>query len=418
MEEMVSPERALEIVLAHISLGPTEQVDLLDAVGRVSAQDLRSDIDVAPFAHSCMDGYALHARELETACPERPVKLRVVAEEPAGSCYDGELAPGECIRIMTGAVLPECADSVVKYELVTVVEGDGKTGSIVSFNQSTRLRSNVREAGEDAKKGEIVVKAGERIGCAGIGFLAGCGITRLSTYVRPRVAILATGSELVDPDSVPTPGKIRNSNGHAMAACIVRAGAIPVFYPIVKDTQDALREMVQRAVDECDFVLTTGGAANGDYDFIKQVITELGELYLTTVNMRPGKAQAFGLVKGVPVFGLPGNPAAAYIGFEALIRPALRKMQGFTSFKRQHVKARLLREVAKPDPRRLYLRSVLSKDEQGGLQVLPFDNQSSGLFATLQRSNCLAIMPEGREGKQAGDIIDCVLLDIPEEMVL
>ena len=163
--------------------------------------------------------------------------------------------------------------------------------------------------------------------------------------------------------------------------------------------------------------MTTGGAANGDFDFIKQAIDDLGELCMSTVNMRPGKAQAFGMVNGVPVFGLPGNPAAAYVGFELLIRPALRKMQGYTCLDPQVVRAALSKDVGKRDPRRIYLRSTLRRAEDGSLVVEPASKQSSGLFGVIQRSNCLAIMPEGLEAKKAGDLVDCVLLDIPEEAV-
>lgn len=417
MREMLSPEDALDLVLGYMRPLQVEEVDLLDAVGRVAANDLASDMDVAPFAHAAMDGFALRCAEIENASEENPVVLDVVAEEPAGSFFQGSIGPGQCIRIMTGAPLPEAADSVVKYEVVGVVEGDGHAGSCVCFTTPTSCRSNVRDAGEEARAGEVVVHAGEVLGAAGVGFLASCGITRVNTYRRPVVAVIATGSELVEPDKVPSPGKIRNSNSYAMAACVQQAGGVARLWPIVQDTEAALADAVRQAVKECDFVVTTGGAANGDYDFIKKVIEDLGSLYMSTVNMRPGKAQAFGLVEGVPVFGLPGNPAAAYVGFEMLVRPALRKMQGYTAFDHQIVKARLSKDVKKKDPRRIYMRSTLSRDAQG-LVVTPAANQSSGLFGVIQRTNCLAVMPEGLQDRQQGSIVDCVLLDIPEEMVI
>ena len=417
MPEMISPEEARELVLAGVHALDVERVPLLDAVGRVAAEPVTSDIDISPFAHSAMDGYALHAAELEGATEESPVTLRVIAEEGAGSVFEGTIGAGECIRIMTGAPLPESADAVVKYEIVGIVEGDGKTGSIVSFTAPTKPRNNIREAGEEAKAGETVVQVGEVISAAGIGFLASCGAMEVATYRRPRVAIIATGSELVPPSEVPTPGKIRNSNSYAMAACVQQAGGIPQVLPIVEDTYEALAEAVQEAVKTCDFVITTGGAANGDYDFIKPVVDTLGDLRMTTVNMRPGKAQTFGLVDGVPVFGLPGNPAAAYIGFHVLIRPALRKMQGYTHFEHTKVMARLSKDMRKKDPRRIYTRSTIVRDGDDYV-VTPAKNQSSGLFGPIQRSNCMAIMPEGLESKQAGDLVECLLLDIPEELVL
>ncbi len=296
----------------------------------------------------------MRAAQIASASVESPVELDVIAEVAAGDVFEGSIAEGQCVRIMTGAPLPPDADSVVKYEVVGVVRGDGKTGSRVSFSNTTKQRSNVREAGEEAKAGEIVVRSGEVIGNAGVGFLAGCGVTSVPVHRRPRVAIISIGSELVDADEVPSYGKIRNSNAYALAACAAAAGAVPVRLPIVRDSLEALQTQVERCAAEYDFVVTSGGASNGDFDFIKPAIQGAGELLMSTVNMRPGKAQAFGVVNATPVFGLPGNPAAAYLGFELLVRPALRKMQGFSNFERPRVKARLSEDFKKKDPRRIF----------------------------------------------------------------
>lgn len=418
MSEMISLEEARALVLSHVRPLPVETVPVLEAVGRVAAADLASDIDIAPFAHSAMDGFAVRASELAEASPESPVELDVIAEVAAGDVFEGVIGAGQCVRIMTGAPLPADADAVVKYEVVNAVSGDGKPGSRVAFRAPADARANVREAGEEARAGEVVVGRGEVVGTAGVGFLASCGITEVPTYRRPRVAVIAIGSELVAPTEVPAPGKIRNSNSYALAACAQAAGAVPVVLPIVEDTHEALAAAVRDAAASYDFVVTSGGASNGDFDFIKPVVEELGQLLMTTVNMRPGKAQTFGLVDGTPVFGLPGNPAAAYVGFEMIVRPALRKMQGFSRFERPVVKARLSTDAKKRDPRRIFLRSTLSKDEAGDYVVTPAKNQSSGLFGPIQRSNCMAILPEGLESRTAGSVVECVLLDVSEEIVL
>ena len=418
MSEMISLEEARTLVLSHVRPLPVETVPVLEAVGRVAAADLASDIDIAPFAHSAMDGFAVRASELAEASPESPVELDVIAEVAAGDVFEGVIGAGQCVRIMTGAPLPADADAVVKYEVVNAVSGDGKPGSRVAFRAPADARANVREAGEEARAGEVVVGRGEVVGTAGVGFLASCGITEVPTYRRPRVAVIAIGSELVAPTEVPAPGKIRNSNSYALAACAQAAGAVPVVLPIVEDTHEALAAAVRDAAVSYDFVVTSGGASNGDFDFIKPVVEELGQLLMTTVNMRPGKAQTFGLVDGTPVFGLPGNPAAAYVGFEMIVRPALRKMQGFSRFERPVVKARLSTDAKKRDPRRIFLRSTLSKDEAGDYVVTPAKNQSSGLFGPIQRSNCMAILPEGLESRTAGSVVECVLLDVSEEIVL
>ena len=418
MPDMISLEEARALVLSQVEALPVETVSILDAVGRVAAADLRSDIDISPFAHSAMDGFAVRAADLAAASEDAPVELDVIAEVAAGETYDGPMASGQCVRIMTGAPVPDDADAVVKYEVVGVVSGDGKPGSRVSFSHPAQPRANIREAGEEAKAGEVIVEAGEVISTAGVGFLAGCGILDVPTYRRPRVAVAAIGSELVNPDELPTAGKIRNSNSYALAACVQAAGGVPTILPIVEDTHEALAQVVREATCDYDFVITSGGASNGDFDFIKPVVEDLGELLMTTVNMRPGKAQTFGIVQGTPVFGLPGNPAAAYVGFEMIIRPALRKMQGYTHFERPRVVAKLSRDVKKNDPCRIFLRSTLYKNDEGDYVVAPAKNQSSGLFGVIQRSNCMAIMPEGLESRSAGSLIECVLLDVAEESKL
>ncbi len=418
MPEMISLEQAQEIVLSHVDPMPVERVSVLDVVGRVAAEDATSDIDIAPFAHSAMDGFAVHAADIAAASTSAPAKLEVIAEIGAGAVFEGSMASGQCVRIMTGAPLPADADSVVKYEIVDVVQGGGGTGSTVSFSAPTDVRSNVREAGEEARAGEVIMTTGEVVTSAGVGFLASCGILEIATYARPQVAVIATGSELVDPSEVPAAGKIRDSNSYAMAACARQAGAVAHIHPAVEDSREALEEVVRDAAESYDFVVTTGGAGGGDFDFIKSVVDDLGELLMTSVNMRPGKAQTFGLVHGVPVFGLPGNPAAAYCGFEMIIRPALRKMQGYRTFDRPRVVARLSKDVRKRDPRRILLRSTLTREEDGSYAVTPARNQSSGLFGVIQRSNCMAVIPEGTESKAAGDEVECILLDVPEEALV
>lgn len=415
---MISLEDARAIVLESVKLMPTETVGILSLIGRVAAEDLTSDINVSPFAHSAMDGFAMRAAQIEKASSAHPVALEVIAEVPAGSWFDGELADNQCVRIMTGAPLPARADSVVKYEIVDIVQGDGKKGSTVAFTAPASCGDNVRPAGEEAKAGETVVHTGEVIHAAGVGFLASCGVLQAKTYCRPRVAIIATGSELVDATEVPTQGKIRNSNSWALAACVKEAGGEPFMLPIAKDDFESLRDQVVAAANEYDFVVTSGGAANGDYDFISAVVESAGELLMTTVNMRPGKAQTFGLVNGTPVFGLPGNPAAAYLGFEMIIRPALRKMQGYSNFERPHVEALLTHDIKKKDSRRIFNRAIIRKDEAGNYLVAVAGNQSSGLFGPIQQANCFMILPEGVGDYHEGERVSCVLIDIPEEVLL
>lgn len=420
-KEMLSVEAARALVLDTIEHLETEEVPLLESIGRVCAYDVATDIDISPFAHAAMDGFALKSTDIEAASADNPVTLHVVAEVPAGSTYEGTLEPGECVRIMTGAPVPDCTDTVVKYEIVSYGNGDGMAGSDVSFSAPSPQGANIREAGEELKAGMVALHAGEIIHPAGVGFLASCGAIAVEVYKRPSVAVIALGSELVCPTEVPRAGQIRDGNSFAIGACVQAAGGIADLYPICKDDKEAITKVVTEAAANHDFVITTGGASNGDYDYIKDVVDENGTVFMTLVNMRPGKAQTFGLVNGTPVFGLPGNPAAAYCGFEMLIRPALRKMQGYQTYEHPHVWARLVKDQKKKDPRRIYLRASLERDDEGDLIVTPEKKQSSGLFGALQQSNCLAILPEGvPESKkvEAGTIVECVLLNVGEGVVI
>lgn len=420
-QELIPVEQARALLLDTVNTLETEKVPLIEALGRISAKNQTSDIDISPFDHSAMDGFAVVASDLANATPEAPIELPVIDEIPAGAYYDKVLQPGTCVRIMTGAPIPDGANAVVKYEIVTNLENDGRAPGRVAFSAPTSAGDNIRQKGEEIAAGEVAIKAGEPLSPAGAGLLASCGLSQVEVYKRPRVVVIPIGSELVEPDTLPLPGQIRDGNSYAIGASVVRAGGIPHLHSIVPDDKDMLAAAVLEAVEESDFVVTSGGASNGDFDYIQQVVKEQGELFMDFVNMRPGKAQTFGLVKNIPVFGLSGNPAAAYCGFEMLVRPALRKMQGYATLDRPRVWARLSRDMKKKDSRRIYLRSTLERLDDGSLQVRPAKSQSSGLFSPFQSGNCLAILPEGVPASkkvEAGTLVECLLLDVDEGVVI
>lgn len=420
-QELIPVEQARALLLDTVNTLETEKVPLIEALGRISAKNQTSDIDISPFDHSAMDGFAVVASDLANATPEAPIELPVIDEIPAGAYYDKVLQPGTCVRIMTGAPIPDGANAVVKYEIVTNLENDGRAPGRVAFSAPTSAGDNIRQKGEEIAAGEVAIKAGEPLSPAGAGLLASCGLSQVEVYKRPRVAVIPIGSELVEPDTLPLPGQIRDGNSYAIGASVVRAGGIPHLHSIVPDDKDMLAAAVLEAVEESDFVVTSGGASNGDFDYIQQVVKEQGELFMDFVNMRPGKAQTFGLVKNISVFGLSGNPAAAYCGFEMLVRPALRKMQGYATLDRPRVWARLSRDMKKKDSRRIYLRSTLERLDDGSLQVRPAKSQSSGLFSPFQSGNCLAILPEGVPASkkvEAGTLVECLLLDVDEGVVI
>ncbi len=416
MPETMTVEQALGLVLGFVKPMPVERVPLLDALGRVLAEDATSDIDVAPFDNSAMDGFAVRAADLAGASDLTPRELDVIAHIAAGDDVAGiEVGPGQAARIMTGAAAPAGADAVVMVELTSVVAGDGGTGSRVAFVVEPRDGEHIRRRGEEVRAGDIVISAGELLGPAGIGLLASTGHDTVPVYVRPRVAVLSTGSELVEVAEKPGPGKIRNSNSYSIAAQVLAAGGVPVRYGIVPDDMDATHAAFELAADECDFILTSGGVSVGDFDFVKPVLEELGQLTFCKVKMRPGNPQTLGTIQGVPFFGLPGNPTSTYVGFEIFVRPALRMMQGFSELKRPVTMARLSHDVKKKQDRRYYLRGRCERAADGaGFEASLSGSQSSALLTAAHRGNCFVVLPEGDGLFAAGTLVECVRLDMEE----
>ena len=418
-EKLIPLEDAQSIVLAHVQSTGVVDIPVWQAAGLPLAGDAVADIDISPFANSAMDGYAVRSVDLTQASDDAPVTLDVVGHEAAGHVFKGAIGVGETVRIMTGAPVPEGADAVVKYEVVEVLEGDGNEGSRVSFSAPAKVGENVRSAGEEAHAGDIVMHAGEVVAPAGAGLLASAGYASVKVHAAPRVGIISLGTELVAPSELPARGQIRDSNSSALMAEALDAGAEPVFYGIAPDDEQAISGLVHRAVQECDFVITSGGASAGDYDYVTALVKREGEVLFDRISMRPGKAITFGLLGGKPYLGLSGNPAAAYVGFEMLARPAIRKMRGFAAGVRPVQKATLTHGVKKRQDRRFYDRATVARDaETGELLVTEAKSQNSALLGTMQRANCLLRIDEGPCELVAGDAVDVVRVDLPEGTVL
>jgi molybdopterin molybdotransferase len=414
----ISVEEALARTLERVDPVGVETVALEGALGRVLAADVVSDIDVNPFDNSSMDGYAVVASDLADASPASPVTLDVVGYIGAGSVYEQVLSSGQAVRLMTGAPVPAGADAVVKYEVVEVAQGDGGTGSRVTFTQPVRVGEAVRKAGEEFKAGEVALAAGTVVNAYALGMLASAGASQVAVWRRPVVGVFAIGSELVRMDERPTPGKIRDCNTWVLGALVREAGAELRTFGIVPDDREAISASLQQAVDTCDLVISAGGASQGDFDFIREVIEQRGELVFTYLSLRPGKRQTLGMVNGKPVFGLSGNPAACSVGFELLIRPALRKMQGFSHLERPRVKAELAVPVKKKEGRAFYQRGLVERAADGRWLAREYGTQSSALLGDLERCNCLIVVPEDNMGMAAGETVTCLRIDMPEETAL
>lgn len=410
----ISVEEALDRVLERVAPLEGEPVALGDALGRVLAADIVSDIDVNPFDNSSMDGYAVRSADLEVAAPESPVLLDVVGYIGAGSVYEQGLEPGQTVRLMTGAPMPQGADAVVKYEIVGIEQGDGGTGSRVSFTAPAPAGSNVRKAGEEFKAGDVALAQGTYVNAYAMGMLASAGAATVPVHRRPVVGVFTIGSELVTMADKPTPGKIRDCNTWCLGALAREAGAELRTYGIVPDDRAAIVAALDRALAECDLVVSAGGASQGDFDFIREVIEGRGELVFTYLSLRPGKRQTFGMVDGKPVFGLSGNPAACSVGFELLIRPALRKMLGFSCLTRPSVQAELTSPIRKKEGRAFYQRGLVERESDGRWVAREYGTQSSALLGDLERCNCLIVVPEESMGMKPGEIATCLRIDMPE----
>ncbi len=397
---VLSVEEALERILATVRALDAERVPILEAVGRVLAEEVTADRDIPPHTNSAMDGYAVRGADVARV----PVRLRVVGEAAAGRPCSVEVMPGAAVRIMTGAPMPAGADTVVPFEQT---HADGEWVEVL---KATAPGANVRPVGEDVRAGETVLSPGAVLRPQEIGMLAALGRTEVTVIRRPRVAILATGDEVVPPWETPGPGQIRDANSYTVAAQVQRYGGIPLLLGVARDEEALIRDGLRRALAErADIIITSGGVSVGDFDLVKQVLATEGEIRFWSLNMKPGRPLAFGVVGGVPLVGLPGNPVAAMIATELFVRPALRKMQGFTRWPWPEVRARLADPIARKDGRRHYLR-VRLRETPDGLEATLTGDQGSGILKSLVQADGLAVIPEDAGSLPAGAEVRVLLL--------
>ena len=417
--DMISVEEACRRVIELAARAefkmPVETVGLFDALNRVAAVDLKSDIDVAPFDNTAMDGFAVRRADLDSATSETPVELEIVDWVGAGIVSQVTLQSGQAIRIMTGGIMPDGADAVVKIEDVAFT-GDGGVGETVSMTAPV-TKTNVRYAGEEARAGDVVVRAGDTIRSATLGLLASTGNVEVAVYGRPKVGIISIGTELIEPPAVPKPGKIRDANAYVIAAYAREIGCMTKIFPIVEDSPEAIHRRFEEAIAECDFVVSSGGASDGDFDYAIETLRDLGEVVYDSVSIRPGKAQAFGHVGSTLVQILSGNPAAAAVGFALFARPALRAMQGFSALDRPVSDAVLAQKTYKKEDRSFYQRGHLEIGEDGRLLAVQEEKQSSALLSEMHRCSVLIELPQGKGVFEPGTSVKCVHLDIDEGTV-
>lgn len=402
-ERMLTVEEAQQRVLAEIALLGTEQVVLTEALGRVLREDITAPADVPQADNTAMDGYAVRAEDI--ASP--PARLKVIEDLPAGSVATRRVERGTAVRIMTGALLPEGADTVAHVEITDA------GSDYVTIKESLKRGANIRYRGEDMRAGDLVVESGTPIGPAEVGVLAGVQRSVVRVARRPEVAIISTGDEIVEIDQPRAPGKVVNSNSYSLAALVRQAGALPRMMGIVPDTRSATIAAIESAL-QSDFAISTGGVSVGAYDFVKDALDALGaETKFWQVAMKPGKPVVLSRVREKVFFGLPGNPVSCMVAFMLFIAPALRKAAGVTrAILPPIVQTRLMGPLKSKGDRRNYLRvRVVARD--GELVSYPMQAQGSGVSTSMLQANGLAILERGVTAAAAGETVHTVLAGTP-----
>ena len=392
---MVHPDEARSIILASLKRMPVERVPLADAAWHVLAEDITATENHPPFPASTMDGYAVVA---EDPSPWR----EIVGHQTAGHVAPIEVHIGTAAWVTTGAPLPRGADAVVPVESTELAEDH----VIVSYD-GLQPGDYVRPVGVDIAVGSVILEKGLTIGPAEIGLLAGLGVDPVPVARQPRVGILSTGNELVDPWERPGPGQIRDSNRFSLEAAVTEAGGIVTWSGRGADELDALRSRLQQLIAECDVVLTSGGVSMGDLDLIKPLMVELADVRFRRVFMKPGKPLTFATAGDTILVGFPGNPVSAIVGFEVFLRPALRWMQGCNLIDRPRIQVALA-ESARPSDRIEMQRGIVSLRD-GKLIASTTGSQASSRLASFVGANALLVIPAGSEELQAGARVDALL---------
>jgi molybdopterin molybdotransferase len=411
---LIHVDEAIARILRQIEPLSNEMVALNDAYERVLAQDVIADVSLPPFANSSMDGFAVRAADVKHASRDIPVRLDIVADIPAGMASDVMILPKQVARIMTGAPLPPGADAIIPVEDTDGQWDDSTTlPDHVSVYRSVKSGDFVRPAGEDVQSGQKVLTQGTVLRPQDLGILAALGRASVPVVRKPKVALLASGNEIVPVDAPLTPGKIRDVNSYTLSALLRAYGAEPIVLPVAPDTVEAIRQQFHTALQhQPDMVISSAGASVGAADFIHTVLQELGEVGFWKINLRPGKPLAFGKLQSAPFFGLPGNPVSVMVTFDVVVRPALLKMSGRPD-DWYEVDA-TLSEGLRSDGRRSYIRVKLM-NENGNWVASTTGTQSSGALMSMVLADGLLIVPEGVREVRAGQQLRVRLLR-PEKL--
>jgi molybdopterin molybdotransferase len=407
---MLSVEESLGIILNNTRVLEAATSPILDTQGQVLAEYIVAEADIPSLDNSAMDGYAARSEDTLRASLNSPRVLTVIDTVIAGDISQLQITPGTAIRIMTGAPIPQGADCVVRFE-----DTDKQQSNIgeVSIYREAKNGTNIRKTGEDISKGTVVITKGTVIKPAHIGVLASLGRRQVNVIRKPKVAILATGNELVGLDQPLPPGKLYNSNSYTMAALVNKYGGIPDILGIALDSEESLLTLIHRGL-QADLLITTGGVSVGDFDMVKEILGREGRVIFWKIRMKPGKPVVFGVFpvgnREVPHLGLPGNPVSAMIAFEIFARPAILKMSGNTNFEKTVIKAVFEDTLTNQDGRRIFTRAIVDcRNNQYFARTT--GPQGSNILTSMSLANGLVIVPEDKAVVKPGDIVDVIMLD-------
>ncbi len=401
---MISVAEAIQIVRQQTAPLATERVRIEQTLARVLAADVIADTDLPPFDRSQMDGYAVRAQDVSAV----PARLRIVGESAAGKGWHNQLEEGQAVRIMTGAPVPAGADSVQQVELTTEL----KDGTVVELLETVETGRSIVKRGSEIKAGEIVLRAGTTINAAMMAVLAAFGYAQVEVFQRPRVAVLATGSELVPVDRKPGQDQIRDSNNYSISAYAELAGAVTERMPLTGDETSLLKDQITEAAKRCDLIVTSGGVSMGVYDLTKAALKELdAEIFFERVALRPGKPTVFArLPNGTLVFGLPGNPVSVSVTFNLFARAALLAMQGTAEPALKRETAVLARSVKGTADRESYLPAQLTSNDDAELVAFPLKWGGSSDFVAFALTTALVIVPANVKAIEAGSLVSVLRL--------
>ena len=400
---MIELEEALEIILSQVKLVSWEKIDILSSLSRTLAEDVYADFDIPGFDRAAMDGYAVLSKDTNSASKKKPVVLEVIDNVPAGYSTDKVVKNGRAVRIMTGAPMPKGADAVV------MVEDTEKEEEKVKVFRKVTCQENVSFAGEDVKRGELILSQGSLIRPAEVAMLASLGKENVLVKIKPRVAIISTGDELVEVGRTLQKGEIYDSNSYALFSQVLSSGGEPHRLGIARDKRENLLARIKEGLSY-QLLLLSGGVSVGDYDLVTDALKKAGvKMLFWKVAVKPGKPTFFGVRKGTLVFGLPGYPVSSMVNFENLVRPAIFSMLGRNDWQRIRVKAILEKAVSSRGRRRKIIRAKLVKEGDKYLAV-PATSQKSGVLKSMVWADSFLILPKEVERIEKGEEVFLELL--------